>query len=124
MKHLLSAALIATTLASPVKAEIQSVYSVQDFIDVCDTEQNMFLDEATRWFYLGSCWGVVSALTSMSSAQCLVGGPSILASDSFEISLGAARQAILNFANDHPEIWGDPVFSLALGLSQTWPCDG
>lgn len=73
----------------------------------------------------GRCIGVASGVGSMLAVNCYSIGdgysPSLKATA--PPSTGAAVQAFINWAEDHPERWGDLfAFGMARALVEAFPC--
>ena len=125
MKHLLPAALIATALASPVRADMNFINTVQDFVQECDPDDPLSGNNINP-MQVGFCLGVVKGLVSVVDLNCTMGEAQThnrLKADLSGVSFAAMNQAMLNFARANPRIWQESVGFLTIGLAETWPCE-
>ncbi|MBF9023292.1 hypothetical protein FZCC0069_09055 [Rhodobacterales bacterium FZCC0069] len=125
MKHLLTAALIATVFASPVTAEPNLIFTVQDYYQECDPSRRPVTGSIEESMQAGICIGVAQGIASSAHVNCEMSNidtPYIFRADLDGSSVGARRQAMWNFAQANPSMWSDPVGILIMGLSETWPC--
>ena len=130
MKHLLTAALIATALASPVRGEgdVELISHVQQFYDHCNpSEYTDTMQGTDEGYYVGACSGIVLAYYSLSNGMCLMQADvnAMLKADlqRNDVSVQQAMQAMWNYARDNPQRWGAEVMALLPALSYTWPCE-
>lgn len=125
MKHLLIAALIATTLAGPVRGEVNSLVTVQDFYMNCEVripqESNQTAD-----IQFGVCHGFVRGLAEAAKMNCALlgetGFATIIGADLQMVTVAQMMQNIRNWAEDNPSAWSEGSAVLILPLAETWPC--
>lgn len=116
--------LIGTLVSHGVQAQ-QPQFDVQELYDQCKQKS----DTQASTFCLGFIAGIADVMrhngdrrSSMDAAQwaavselALCGGP----------SYGAYIQAFMNWAQKHPEYWGERNFQgVVAALHQAWPCPG
>ena len=125
LQHLLTAALIATALASPMRAEMNFINTVQDFVQECDPDHPLSGNNIDA-MQVGFCLGVVQGLVRVVDMNCTMGEEQTynrLKADLSGVSFGAMNQAMLNFARANPRIWQESVGFLTIALAETWPCE-
>jgi hypothetical protein len=101
---------------------------VGHFFNYCNpSDYGEGLFGAEQNYYLGACGGVVTTLSSMSTAMCLLDMDILPA---FKADLvgndvrdSQAMQVMWNWARDNTSSWELPIFILSTSLSEIWPCE-
>ena len=129
MKNLLTTALIATTLASPVRGEEPlDDHSVGDFYRSCNSIVADTMSVDTETFY--ECLGKAAAIRSTSQMMCHLkrtdtfgGVPYQIAADTEGVPLDAVIRSMINFAEQNPQTWTNGIGVYLIGLAAVWPCN-
>jgi hypothetical protein len=81
-------------------------------------------DKNNAWGH-GYCTGLVSGMMMMMGLNGTAGTSPASMCASPSTPFGAGVQAFLNWADKHPEHWGDPgAAGVMLALMDLWPCKG
>lgn len=127
MKHLLTAALIASAFALPASGEEEDLVTIQQFYNMCaaiNTDVSAVSD-----FNFGMCIGIVKAIDQIGLMNCNSNKnfgheiPTYLTANTDQVSYGALLQAMTNWAAENPELWDHGVAYLILAAAETFPCD-
>ena len=124
MIKVIAAVCVTLTAMDPASAkEVGKGYSAEEMLKLCEGEvEDMSLD-----FQNLTCTFRLQGVVEMMIMNCssVVDGmdPDRGLSAGKPPSMGAMRQAYVNYMKDHPEVWGRPWFEVVAGAaSETFPC--
>lgn len=108
----IAALAVALTASVPAHAE-----TLQELLRECASERGAALE----FHCLGYIGGIGDAMLINGIVEYR---PGIMAMCSkTKVTHGAMKQAVINWANRHPERWGgESLGSVAAALQETWPC--
>ena len=126
MKQLVISALLSTLFATTAEADMNPIFTVQDFYKACNpsaqrNSEERFVEETLE---MGTCIGIAYGISSVASINCdsSLDSPMSFKANLANVTMGARSQAMWNFAQSNPDLWHYPIAILIAGLALNWPC--
>jgi len=119
--RIVALASMVPVLLFPLPVQADSL-TVQNLLESCNSAEN----SAGWWYCRGLIYGIGFALAQTASQNVIEGKRppdlSICFGESFP-PIGAGVRVFTNWANAHPDLWGESdTLGVTTALVQTWPC--
>lgn len=124
MIKVITAACVASIALCPASAkEVAKGYTAEEMLRLCQGEAVEMPSDFQNLTCTFRLQGAVELMIMNCSSVVDGRDPDRRLSSGKPPSMGAMRQAFINYMNGHPEVWGQPWFEAVAGAaSETFPC--